>query len=289
MDFSIGNLVGGVVGAVVAVATAVAGAVSAMKSAFSSVAEAVMGAAAAVANACEDFDEDAEELIEEEFKLLVGAFIAGFGSWKLGSEEDNDVFNIFDIQPKAKYEINGSMVDEYLFGNNDSLFNAKVAALKGSAKAEAKIGLFEHKNEYGRENEIDFSPKFNIGVEEEFKTVEISGEMKQVGNKNLGIAGEVSTTAYSEKAEAGIEIGEDKNTGKLNCKGKAGAIASLHSAKAEEKFTILGLEIGVEEEGHVGAIGASAEAGIDQGKIKVEVKAAALLGIGASVSVGLAD
>ncbi|AGX44142.1 hypothetical protein [Clostridium saccharobutylicum] len=78
-------MVSAVVGAVAAVATAV----SSMGNAFSSVAEAVIGAAAAISNACEDFAEDAEELIEEEFKLLVGAFIAEFGSFKLGSESDD--------------------------------------------------------------------------------------------------------------------------------------------------------------------------------------------------------
>ncbi|WP_180277952.1 MULTISPECIES: hypothetical protein [unclassified Clostridium] len=49
----------------------------------------------------------------------------------------------------------------------------------------------------------------------------------------------------------GLEIGKDEEIGKINCKGKAGAIATLHSAKAEEKFTILGLEISLEEEGQL--------------------------------------
>lgn len=113
--------------------------------------------------------------------------------------------------------------------------------------------------------------------------------MKQVGDKYLGASGEISTTAYSEKVELGVEIGKDEKTGKINCNGKAGAIATLHSGKAEEKFTILGLEISIEEEGYLGAFGVGAEAGIDQGKLKVKAKAAAILGIGVSVSVGLAD
>ncbi|AOR23496.1 hypothetical protein [Clostridium taeniosporum] len=104
--------------------------------------------------------------------------------------------------------------------------------------------------------------------------------MKQVGDKYLGASGEISTTAYSEKAELGLEIGKDEESGKISCNGKAGAIATLHSAKAEEKFTILGLEICIEEEGHLGAFGAEAEIGLDQGKFKVEAKVAAILGIG---------
>ncbi|UZQ52292.1 hypothetical protein [Clostridium kluyveri] len=125
-------------------------------------------------------------------------------------------------------------------------------------------------------------------MEGSFKTVELSGKM-QGGDKDLGMEGKISTAAYSGKAELGIEMGKDEMTGKLNCKGKAGAIATLHSAKAEQKFKILGLEISVEEEGHLGAIGGTAEAGIDNGKLKVSASAAALLGIGLSVSVGFAD
>ncbi|EES48872.1 hypothetical protein NE172_13965 [Clostridium botulinum] len=305
MAFSFSGLVSAVVGAVAKVATAVVnklspvaksgGILGGIAGAIVGVAEAVLGVTAEFANACEDGeidDEEAEELLEDVFKLVVGVFIFPFGSVGAGSsggENEDGVFNIFGIQPKLKYETKGSVVDEYLCGDSNSLFNSKIVALNYNSKAEAKFGLFEYKKEYEKKPEKSCSSKFNLGVEEEFKTFEISAGMKQVGDKYLGASGEISTTAYSEKVELGIEIGKDEETGKINCKGKAGAIATLHSAKAEEKFTILGFEICVEEEGHLGAVGAEAEIGLDQGKLKVKAKAAAILGIGVSVSVGLAD
>ncbi|MHC1686036.1 MAG: hypothetical protein AB6733_24425 [Clostridiaceae bacterium] len=181
---------------------------------------------------------------------------------------------------KGSVEVTASAVDETIAGDDNSLFKVKVAVAKGKAKAEAKAGLYE-------DGKLD--PRLKIGVEEEFKTIEFAGEMDKIGNNMLGLEAEVSTSMYSEKAQLGIDIGKDEDTGKINCKATAGAMASLHSAKAEEKFTILGLEIGFEEEGYVGAIGATAEAGIDNGKVKFKVKAAALLGLGFGVSVGFAD
>ncbi|MFT8352715.1 hypothetical protein [Clostridium saccharoperbutylacetonicum] len=67
------------------------------------------------------------------------------------------------------------------------------------------------------------------------------------------------------------------------------AIASLHSEKVEGKFTIFVLQISVEGTGHIGAVGATGKIGVDQCKLKVEGNASALLGVGVSVSVGLAD
>ena len=99
---------------------------------------------------------------------------------------------MFSIQPNSKLEIKKSEVDEYLAGNDDSLFNAKISAIKGSDEAEGKL-------------------------------------------------------------------------------------------------TILGLEFSFEEDGHLGAIGATVEAGIGQGKLTVKAKVAVLFGIGFSVAVGLAD
>lgn len=85
MDFSVGNLVKSVVGAVAKVATAVVNALSPVAQSggiLGSLAGAVVGVAAALANVCEDgeISEDEEELLEDAFKLLVGAFMGMFGS-----------------------------------------------------------------------------------------------------------------------------------------------------------------------------------------------------------------
>lgn len=136
MDFSIGNLVRGVVGAVAKVATAVVnvitGAVSAMASAIGSVvsnlAEAVLGVEATVANACEDLEEEAEELLEDTFKLLVGAFIATFGSGSSGTESqgDEDTNNLPEYDPLTARlkEKKGTRVKKK--GANDQYFAGKI-------------------------------------------------------------------------------------------------------------------------------------------------------------------
>ncbi len=85
MDFSVGNLVKSVVGAVAKVATAVVNALSPVAQSggiLGSLAGAVVGVAAALANVCEDgeISEDEEELLEDAFKLLIGAFMGMFGS-----------------------------------------------------------------------------------------------------------------------------------------------------------------------------------------------------------------
>ncbi|WP_252254816.1 hypothetical protein [Clostridium sp. ZBS12] len=103
MDFSVGNLVKSVVGAVAKVATAVVnklspvaksgGILGGIAGAIVGVAEAVLGVTAEFANACEDGeidDEEAEELLEDVFKLLVGACIVTFDSGS-SSTENNDI------------------------------------------------------------------------------------------------------------------------------------------------------------------------------------------------------
>ena len=102
MEFNIGNLVSGVMGAVAKVANAVVnelspvaeggGLIGGIAGALVGVAEAVLGVTTEFANAYEDgeIDEDeAEELLEDLFKLLVGASIVMFGSGT--SEETSDI------------------------------------------------------------------------------------------------------------------------------------------------------------------------------------------------------
>ncbi|WP_252225221.1 hypothetical protein [Clostridium sp. ZBS2] len=109
MDFSIGNLVKGVVGAVAKVANAVVnklspvakggGILGGIAGAIVGVAEAVLGVTAEFANACEDGeidDEEAEELLQDVFKLLVGAFIGMFGSSGSGSNSIDRKSEVLD-------------------------------------------------------------------------------------------------------------------------------------------------------------------------------------------------
>ncbi|WP_258049926.1 HINT domain-containing protein [Clostridium weizhouense] len=92
MDFNIGNLVIGAVGGMAKIGSAVGNALSPVAKCGGlpgSFAGVIAGVAAVLANVCEDgeIDEEEEELLEEVFKLLVGALIARFGSGR--SENDN--------------------------------------------------------------------------------------------------------------------------------------------------------------------------------------------------------
>ncbi|MBN1079342.1 hypothetical protein [Clostridium botulinum] len=106
MAFSFSGLVSAVVGAVAAVANAIGSAVKSIVSAVSGngsqaaggIESAASGAMAIIADIFEDgeIDEGEEELLEEAFKLLVGAFIFPFdsGSSECNSaEEKSTIFN----------------------------------------------------------------------------------------------------------------------------------------------------------------------------------------------------
>ncbi len=109
MSFSFSGLVSAVVGAVAKVATAVVnklspvaksgGILGGIAGAIVGVAEAVLGVTAEFANACEDGeidDEEAEELLQDVFKLLVGAFIGMFGSSGSGSNSIDRKSEVLD-------------------------------------------------------------------------------------------------------------------------------------------------------------------------------------------------
>ncbi len=182
MDFSVGNLVKSVVGAVAKVATAVVnklspvakggGILGGIAGAIVGVAEAVLGVTAEFANAYEDGeidDEEAEELLQDVFKLLVGAYVATFGFGSSSAENDDEVFNISDMELEPKYEYKSQPKEAYLAKNE--YFNIKTAVLKASAKAEAKGNIFENRK---------LNSNLRLGIEEEMKMVEFSAETKKL-------------------------------------------------------------------------------------------------------------
>jgi len=58
------------------------------------VSDTVLGAISSIADACEDWASDAEEFFEENYKVVVGAFIAPFSSDSSGGESNwNDDIN----------------------------------------------------------------------------------------------------------------------------------------------------------------------------------------------------
>ncbi|WP_252237279.1 hypothetical protein [Clostridium sp. ZBS17] len=144
MDFSVGNLVKSVVGAVAKVATAVVnklspvakggGILGGIAGAIVGVAEAVLGVTAEFANAYEDGeidDEEAEELLQDVFKLLVGAYVAtfGFGSSENDCDDDGHVHTeiigaILSTSEWFGYDHN--LVQQYILNNKPNEFKSSI-------------------------------------------------------------------------------------------------------------------------------------------------------------------
>ncbi|AQR93135.1 hypothetical protein [Clostridium saccharoperbutylacetonicum] len=240
----------------------------------------------------EENREKTEELIQESNNKLVNDAInfykysneineeAQRQSDEIERQGNEQIFNwLRGVKPTSKYEIKKSAVDEYLAGDDKSDLNLKARGPKYEAKAEAKALLYDEKK---------LSPKLRIGAEEKYKSVEIAGEVKQIGNNYLGGAVEGSGSMGSENLEANLLIGKDEKTGKFDACVKGKAIATLAEGTLNEKIYILGLEVNIEETGYVGGIGVEGTLGIDQGKVKTKLGACALIGGSVSVSVGLA-
>ncbi len=144
MNFSIGNLVKSAVGAVAKVTNAVVnklspvaksgGILGGIAGAIVGVAEAVLGVTAEFANACEDGeidDEEAEELLEDVFKLLVGAYVAtfGFGSSENDCDDDGHVHTeiigtILSTSEWFGYDHN--LVQQYILKNRPNEFKSSI-------------------------------------------------------------------------------------------------------------------------------------------------------------------
>lgn len=70
---------------------------------------------------------------------------------------------------------------------------------------------------------------------------------------------------------------------------KRAAIATIFDATANQKLTIFGWEVAIEETGYLGGLGLDVEGGIVESKLKFKVKGSAIIGGGFSISVGAAD
>ncbi len=114
-----------------------------------------------------------------------------------------------------------------------------------------------------------------------------SGEV-EIGSSILGAGAKAEGDVLSGKLGTGVSAGINEND-KLEVGVKAEAFASAASGGISGTINILGVELGIGVDGHAGAIGGSAKVGIFDNKLKVDIDAAALLGTGVEISVGLAD
>ncbi|NRT37150.1 hypothetical protein OD350_19250 [Clostridium beijerinckii] len=373
-----GNLVHAVAGAIASVANAVVSALSPVVESggvvgeiageVSDVAKSVLGASTEVADISEDGeidDDEAEELIEDAFKLLVGAYIGTFDSkssdssvedragddissiikrgynkgiddaknvynnvvdivwngYNKGIDDAKNVYNnandivrngynkgVYDagniynymsditkkgydkgiddaknaynyVSSNSKIEWKHQDMEDYIYGNDDSDVNVKVKGNVADAKAEAKLSAYDDKK---------INPQVRFGGEAKASGIKVEGE-GDIGDRNLGAGIEAKGGLMNGDAEAYLKVGKDEVNGKWNTCVQGKAMASIVEGSAEGKFKIGGIEIDFEGNGYAGAAGVGFEGGIVDGKFKIGAKAAAILGIGASVSVGFAD
>ncbi|WP_160690535.1 hypothetical protein [Clostridium sp. C2-6-12] len=98
------------------------------------VSDAVLGATSTIADACEDWASDAEEFFEENYKAVVGAFIATFSSDSSGGESNwNDHSSNEDINSLPEYDPISARLKE----------NKKTRAKKKGANGEYFAGTID--------------------------------------------------------------------------------------------------------------------------------------------------
>lgn len=191
---------------------------------------------------------------------------------------------IFEAKAEAKAE--GSVVDVNTSGSNDwAEGSAGVKVLTGEAHAEAAAGLYRFtKDSDGKIKKI-FSPSVSAEVGASASVLDASAEGR-IGlgkDKNmLGVYGNANVKALSAEAKAGVGFIPGKQA-------YAGASAEANLVKAEGAagVSVLGTDIGVTAGVKVG-VGAHANAGYTDGKLKVDVGAAVGVGfdLGFEVDVG---
>ena len=150
--------------------------------------------------------------------------------------------------------------------------------LKGEAHAKGEAGLYVYdKDENGNITRI-FSPGVaaEVGASVAVLSAAASGRLGLGEDNNmLGIYGEGEASVASAEAKAGFSVNRNE------VRAQAKAEANLVEAKGTAGISVLGTDIGVSGSVKVG-VGAHADIGYTDGKLKVDIGAA----IGVGVSVG---
>jgi hypothetical protein len=199
---------------------------------------------------------------------------------KDGKEVDMPTFykkeyTIAEISKEAKASVS-------IYDKTWTSENASANITVGEAEAHAKIagGFYV----IGADGEKKFSPGVNAEVGASVTVFEATGEAQLVGDEMLGVNvdGKVTLGKAEAKAEVGAQVfGED---GKLDVQLGASASAELIGAEAEASLgvNVLGGEVAGKVGVNVG-IGAHADVGYRDGKLKFDVGAS--VGVGFSVDV----
>ena len=182
------------------------------------------------------------------------------------------------LEAEAEAKIEGSVLKGQV-GTSGEYGNGSIEGkiLTGEAHAKASAGLYV----YDRDGDGNITRIFSPGVDAEIGAsiaafaLAANGRFGLGENNNmLGVYGNAEASALSAEAKAKFTVNSKQ------VYGKASAEANLVEAKGSAGVSVLGTDIGVSGSVKVG-IGAHAEAGFVDGKLKVDVGAA--IGVGFSV------
>lgn len=179
------------------------------------------------------------------------------------------------VEGKAEAKIEGSVLHAHAQGRNDwAQGSVDANVLTGEAHANAAIGMYVYeKDKDGNVTRI-FSPGVSAEVGASVAAVQVEAEGR-IGlgedNNMLGVYGNVDAKALT--AEAKAKIAANRN----EVYAGASAEADLVKVSGTAGVSVLGTDVGVSGSLKIG-VGAHAEVGYTDGKVKVDIGAA--VGVG---------
>ncbi|MBQ7064256.1 MAG: hypothetical protein IJM90_05160 [Firmicutes bacterium] len=191
--------------------------------------------------------------------------------------EDEDFYSAKGkiLEGKAEAKIEGSVVDLKAAGEGEyAEGSAELKVLTAEAHAGVSGGLYVYTKDKDGKTVKMFSPGVSAEVGTSVAVVQADAEGR-IGlgeNKNmLGVYGNASASALSAEAEAKVAINRKE------IYAGASAEADLVKVSGTGGVSVLGTDVGVNGSLKVG-VGAHAEAGYTDGKLKVDVGVAAGVG-----------
>lgn len=215
--------------------------------------------------------------IKEDDNEYKGEYDPITGKWKAS---DGGLTNAKRLGTLAEYGVGVSgtvsLLEGTLSGKTD-WGNGSISAKIGNAEAEASLsaGLY-YVNKNGDKT---FSPGVSAKVGGSVSALEINAN-GQIGTDMLGFYGKGQVSALTAESKASVGLG--MVNGKLEMNAAASAEAILAEASAAGGLNILGGEVGGRAAVNFG-IGAKADIGYADGKIKCELGAS--LGVGIDLSI----
>lgn len=175
-------------------------------------------------------------------------------------------------------EISGTLSASMLEGKiskEGKYANGSVEAKVGNAEASGSLSAGFYSMDKDGNRYISPGVSANVGVSVSALEVDAEG---QIGSDMAGLYGKIGGEVLAAEATAGLSLG--MVNGKFEASAKAEAEAVLAEIEGEVGVNILGGEVGVSAGVKVG-VGAKADFGYSDGKIKCEIGAS--LGIGVDI------